>query len=76
MEVVNKDGEIYRIDRIYEEKDKVTIIDFKTSLEEAFLKNYIDQITYYGTLISEIFPRKKIELKLLGILDGKIKDVK
>ncbi len=75
MEIVDEEGETYRIDRAYLDEEKIVIIDFKTTIEEEFVDDYRNQVRRYGKLVSRIYPDRKIQLKLLGILDGKIEDV-
>ncbi len=76
MEVIDKDGKIYRMDRVYFEGDTITIIDFKTTLKEN-LDDYKEQIKNYGRIMKEIYPEKEIKLVLLGVINpGEIEYVK
>ncbi len=74
-EVVEEEGNIFRIDRLYITSKETTIIDFKTTLSEENLEDYRKQVRHYGKLIREIFPEKEVKLKLLGMFDKRIENV-
>ncbi|MDR0676650.1 MAG: UvrD-helicase domain-containing protein [Elusimicrobiota bacterium] len=57
-EIVNSKGEIFRIDKLIELDDKILVLDFKSS-DYNFQENK-EQLLNYVSLISEIYPNKKI----------------
>ncbi len=59
QEMVNKFGDAKRIDRLMIFKDKVWIVDFKTSHFEQ--ESHQKQIKEYENLIREIYPKHKVE---------------
>ena len=59
QEIVNRFGDTKRIDRLMIFKDKVWIVDFKSSKAEQELHQ--KQMEEYQTLIKELYPRHQIE---------------
>ena len=64
-EIVNVDGEVFRIDKLVVYDSEVVIVDFKsTSYDENDNKK---QVKGYVSLISEIYPDKKILAYIVDI---------
>ncbi|MCS7164291.1 MAG: UvrD-helicase domain-containing protein [Thermodesulfovibrio sp.] len=57
LEVIDKNGNIHRIDRVLEDRENVIVIEYKTGFpkDEHFL-----QLRLYMNILSEIFRNKKI----------------
>lgn len=54
IEILNKDGDVYRLDRVVEfDKNSVAVIDYKTGEENTEIYKY--QIMNYKTLLSSIY---------------------
>ncbi|MBI3005946.1 MAG: UvrD-helicase domain-containing protein [Ignavibacteriales bacterium] len=60
QEFVNKNGELFRCDRIVIEDGTVTVIDFKTGGQENE-KEYLTQVKNYMEILREIYPTKKTQ---------------
>ncbi|MDR3253714.1 MAG: UvrD-helicase domain-containing protein [Endomicrobium sp.] len=57
-EIVNSAGEIFRIDKLITDKNMITIADFKSSSYDE--EKNENQLKLYASLISEVYPAKKI----------------
>lgn len=55
QEYVNRQGTLYRMDRVIVDSDKVTVVDFKTGGEEKE-EEYRGQVLHYMELLNEITP--------------------
>ena len=64
-EVVNADGEAFRIDKLVIYDSEVVIADFKSSSYDK--KDNKAQVKGYASLISEIYPDKKISAYIVDI---------
>lgn len=61
-EFVDSEGNLYRMDRVVVDHDRVTVIDFKTGHEkEDSLEGYRKQIRKYMNILRDIYTDKKIE---------------
>ncbi|MEN6616227.1 MAG: PD-(D/E)XK nuclease family protein, partial [Syntrophorhabdus sp.] len=69
-EIVDGNGNTFKIDRIVAGPDRVDIIDYKTG--ETHCESHFEQIRHYGKLIAEALPAKEIRLHLLYIDDGRV----
>lgn len=58
-EVIDKRGNLKRIDRLIFKEDKILIIDYKTG--EGYQKEHSAQIEEYAALIKEIYPGKQLQ---------------
>lgn len=63
---VFKNGEIFRLDNLYISKDKIVIIEIKTTHDvpknnSEIPEDYKRQLENYSKIIKEIFPEKKID---------------
>ena len=54
-EIVSKEGQLFRMDRVLVERDTVTVVDFKTGGREMEEK-YRKQVAGYLDLLRELFP--------------------
>ncbi|MDR3071413.1 MAG: UvrD-helicase domain-containing protein [Endomicrobium sp.] len=73
-EIVNASGKLFKIDKLIVDKDKVIIVDFKSSNQDM-LENR-NQLKSYAGLITEIYPHKKISTYIVNIEKVQIFDVK
>lgn len=62
MAMANRQGELFRADRVIVDGDSITVIDFKfSSAEEEELKSsYRQQIRNYAAILKEIYPTKMV----------------
>jgi ATP-dependent exoDNAse (exonuclease V) beta subunit len=69
-------GNLFRMDKVILEKERVTLIDYKTGADREAEKNYIPQLKNYIRILKEIYPDKNIE-GIIAYVDLKeIKKVK
>ncbi|MGA7161741.1 MAG: UvrD-helicase domain-containing protein [Bacteroidota bacterium] len=57
-ELSNRDGALYRADRIIVDPENVTVVDFKTGGDESE-SDYILQVRNYMAILKEIYPDKE-----------------
>ena len=60
QEFVNKQGELYRCDRVVFENGTITVIDFKTGGAEKE-SEYTTQVRNYMGILQEVYPLKKVQ---------------
>jgi len=60
QEFVNKQGELYRCDRVVFENGTITVIDFKTGGAEKE-SEYTSQVRNYMGILQEVYPLKKVQ---------------
>ncbi|MDL1970363.1 MAG: UvrD-helicase domain-containing protein [Candidatus Desulfofervidaceae bacterium] len=65
----------YRADRVVLYKNQVVVLDYKTQFNPEKVLEYTKQIQGYQSLLSKIFPERKIEGYLIYVLKEKV-DVK
>lgn len=58
FEIIDEKGVTHRVDRVVEDKDCVTVIDYKTGYPQ---KEHFLQVKLYMNILSEIFKDKKIK---------------
>ncbi len=63
---VSASGRLYRMDRIVIDKERVTILDFKTGSDESN-DEYCEQVRNYIKIVSEIYPAFSVQGALLYI---------
>jgi ATP-dependent exoDNAse (exonuclease V) beta subunit len=61
QEFSDSKGNLFRMDRVIFEEDRVSVIDYKTGTEREAEKEYISQLRNYTRILKEIYPDKKIE---------------
>jgi len=66
QDLTNRDGDLYRADRIIIDPNTVTVIDFKTGGDESE-GEYIVQVRNYMGMLKEIYPSKDIRGRLLYV---------
>jgi ATP-dependent exoDNAse (exonuclease V) beta subunit len=54
-------GNLFRMDRVVFEEDRVIVIDYKTGPDREAEKEYISQLKNYIRILKEIYPGKNIE---------------
>jgi len=54
-------GNLFRIDRVIFEEDRISVIDYKTGTDKEAEKEYISQLKNYIRILKEIYPDRKIE---------------
>ncbi len=72
-ELTDREGRLFRADRLIVDEDQITVIDFKTGTERG---QYAQQIEGYMSILKEIHPSKRIEGILAYIDRRKIVPVK
>lgn len=69
-EVVSRKGEHYIMDRVYVEKERVTVLEYKTG--EEYSEEHVAQVKNYLGLLNELYPGKKLEGYLVYIDERKV----
>ena len=54
-------GNLFRMDRVIFEEDRVSVIDYKTGTNKEAEREYISQLKNYIRILKEIYPGKKLE---------------
>ena len=54
-------GNLFRMDRVIFDEDRVSVIDYKTGTDKEAEKEYIFQLKNYIRILKEIYPDKKID---------------
>ena len=54
-------GNLFRMDRVIFEKDRISVIDYKTGADREAEEEYASQLKNYIRILDEIYPDKKVE---------------
>jgi hypothetical protein len=54
-------GNLFRMDRVVIDEDRISVIDYKTGSHREFEKEYISQLKNYIRILREIYPDKNVE---------------
>jgi ATP-dependent exoDNAse (exonuclease V) beta subunit len=54
-------GNLFRMDRVIIEEDRICVIDYKTGTDKEAEKEYIHQLKNYMRILKEIYPDKHVE---------------
>jgi ATP-dependent helicase/nuclease subunit A len=54
-------GNLFRMDRVIFEEDRIFVIDYKTGTDREAEKEYVSQIKNYMRILKEIYPDRNIE---------------
>ena len=54
-------GSLFRMDRVVFERDRVTVIDYKTGTDREAEREYISQLKNYIRILREVYPDKNVE---------------
>jgi ATP-dependent exoDNAse (exonuclease V) beta subunit len=54
-------GNLFRMDRVILEGDRIFVMDYKTGTDRKAEKEYISQLKNYVQILREIYPNKKVE---------------
>ncbi len=54
-------GNLFRMDRVIFEEDRIVVIDYKTGADREAEKEYIHQLKNYMRIMEEIYPHKQID---------------
>jgi ATP-dependent exoDNAse (exonuclease V) beta subunit len=73
QELCDSDGRLVRMDRIVVDAGQVTVIDFKTGAEDP--APHEAQVRDYMRILSEVYPRKKIEALLAYVDLGTVRRI-
>ena len=73
QELCDSDGRLVRMDRIVVDAGKVTVIDFKTGAEDP--APHEAQVRDYMRILSEVYPRKKIDALLAYVDLGTVRRI-
>jgi ATP-dependent helicase/nuclease subunit A len=54
-------GNLFRMDRVIFEEDRISVIDYKTGTDKEAEKEYVSQVKNYIRILKEIYPGRKVE---------------
>jgi ATP-dependent exoDNAse (exonuclease V) beta subunit len=54
-------GNLFRMDRVIFEEDRISVVDYKTGADKETEKEYVSQLKSYIRILKEIYPDKKVE---------------
>jgi len=74
QELTNRDGALYRADRIVVDAKAVTVVDFKTGGDESE-NDYVVQVKNYMEMLKEIYPDKEVLGRLAYVDLKKVRSV-
>ncbi len=60
MEIVDNGGRLYRVDRLIQDDNKLTVIDFKTGVDKDTQEKYSFQVKNYLKILGDIYPGKRL----------------
>ncbi|MFB3896895.1 MAG: UvrD-helicase domain-containing protein [bacterium] len=75
QDIVDTTGRLFRIDRLIIDQQRVTILDFKTGVDDKNEPEYRKQLNHYLELIAPIYPHKSGEGYLVYIDLDKIVEI-
>lgn len=72
-EIVDAEGRIHRVDRLVVEKDRVTVVDWKTGQEES--EAHREQVARYCRLVSALYPGREVRGRVVYLVLEKVEEV-
>jgi len=54
-------GNLFRMDRVIVEEDRVSVVDYKTGADKEAEKVYVSQLKNYTRILKDIYPGRKVE---------------
>ena len=54
-------GNLFRMDRVVIDEDRISVIDYKTGTDKEAEKEYVSQLKNYIRILKEIYPGKNVE---------------
>lgn len=73
QEFCSADGRLFRMDRVVVDRDRVTVVDFKTGVEET--ERYEEDIRNYARILRQVYPGRLVEALLAYVDSGSIRRV-
>ena len=61
QEFSDGDGRLFRMDRLMIDRDRVTVVDYKTGKERGAKKGYEAQIRNYMKILRGVYPERRVE---------------
>jgi ATP-dependent exoDNAse (exonuclease V) beta subunit len=61
------EGNLFRMDRVIFEEDRVSVIDYKTGTDKEGEREYISQLKNYIRILKEVYPDKDVEGVILYV---------
>lgn len=77
IDLVNSEGQLFRVDRVVIDPDRITLIDFKNRKpKEPVTKDaYFKQLSNYRAILQELFPETEIKPLLIYVESGTMEPV-
>jgi ATP-dependent exoDNAse (exonuclease V) beta subunit len=73
VEFLDGEGRIFRVDRLIVEKDRITVVDWKTGLEES--PGHREQVAKYCRILSALYPDREIRGRLAYLTLERVEEV-
>ncbi|OGP63055.1 MAG: hypothetical protein A2170_11730 [Deltaproteobacteria bacterium RBG_13_53_10] len=61
QEFSDGDGRLFRMDRLIMDRDKVTVVDYKTGKDRGAEKGYEAQLRNYMKILRGVYPERRVE---------------
>lgn len=73
VEILDADGQVFRVDRLIVEEDRVTVVDWKTGREVS--EDHRHQVARYGRLVSALYPGRQVLGRLVYLVLERVEEV-
>lgn len=73
VEFLDGEGRIFRVDRLIVEENRITVVDWKTGLEES--SGHREQVAKYCRILSALYPGREIRGRLAYLALERVEEV-
>ena len=73
QEFCDEAGRLFRMDRVVVDPDRVTVVDFKTGVEET--GRYEEDVRAYARILGQVYPERHVEALLAYVDAGSVQKV-
>jgi ATP-dependent exoDNAse (exonuclease V) beta subunit len=73
QEFCDQNGRLFRMDRVVVDRDRVTVVDFKTGVEET--SRYEEDIRNYARILGQVYPGRSVNALLAFVDAGSVRRV-
>jgi ATP-dependent exoDNAse (exonuclease V) beta subunit len=74
-ELCNEEGKLFRMDRVVVDKERVTVIDWKTGAEDDQAEDHEKQIANYARILQAVYPGREVRALLVYLDRGETRSV-
>src|SRR3990172_1301349 len=61
QEFSDGEGRLFRMDRVIKDKDRITVVDYKTGREKDTEGKYLGQMKTYMKILKGVYPQMEVE---------------